>query len=395
MAKYTLIPKQAYTHNSLRILQSGQPYFARLFQLIEEARYIIHLQFYIFDLDGTGRLVLGALKEASNRGVKIFVVVDAYASEQINKETIAAFTDHGIHIKRFSPINYKGGIKLGRRLHHKIVWVDGKYALIGGINIADKYSGFHGKEPWLDFALEISGPVCINIKKVCDEVLHKQWLKQAYRNYRPEAHKDNLPYLSRIIQNDFFRRRLQISASYRQAIRHSSESLVIVASYFLPGNGLRRLIKRACDRGVKVTIVLVGMSDVPFIKPAIIWLYDWMFRNKITVYEWQKSVLHGKLAVVDHKWVTLGSFNLNELSDYGSLELNVEVSDEQFAKETENYLEKIIDEGCKLIQPETYKKQKNWIIQFSRWFSYQLVRAVLRFLFLFMQLKEGKKLSRF
>lgn len=395
MAKYTLIPKQAFTHNSIRILQSGQPYFARLFQLIEEAKYVIHLQFYIFDLDGTGRLVLGALKEAAKRGVKIFVVVDAYASDQINPETSAEFTDHGIHIKRFSPINYKGGIKLGRRLHHKIVWVDGKWALIGGINIADKYSGFHGKEPWLDFALEISGPVCINIKKVCDEVLHKQWLKQAYRNYKPELHKENLPYLSRVIQNDFFRRRLQISASYRQAIRHSHESLIIVASYFLPGNGLRRLIKRACDRRVKVTIILVGMSDVPFIKPAIIWLYDWMFRNKITVYEWQRSVLHGKLAVVDHQWVTLGSFNLNELSDYGSLELNVEVNDQHFAVETEKYLQKIIDEGCKQIQPETYRKQKNWMIQFSRWFSYQLVRMALRFLFLFMQLKEGKKLSRF
>ena len=376
-------------------MQSGQPYFARLFQLIEEARYIIHLQFYIFDLDGPGRLVLDALKEASKRGVKVFVVVDAYASEQINRHTSREFTDHGIHVKRFSPINYKGGIKLGRRLHHKIVWVDGKYALIGGINIADKYSGFHGKEPWLDFAMEISGPVCVNIKKVCDEVLHKQWLKQAYRNYKPELHRENLPYLSRIIQNDFFRRRLQISASYRQEIRHSKESLIIVASYFLPGNGLRRLIKRACDRGVKVTVILVGMSDVPFIKPAIIWLYDWMFRNKIIVYEWQRSVLHGKLAVVDHQWVTLGSFNLNELSDYGSLELNVEVSDEQFAAETERYLDKIIDEGCELIRPETYKKQKNWMIQFSRWFSYQLVRAVLRFLFLFMQLKEGKKLSRF
>jgi cardiolipin synthase A/B len=395
LASYNLIPKQPFTYNDIKLLQSGQPFFARLFELIEEARYVIHLQFYIFDLDRTGILVLDALKEASKRGVKIFVVVDAYASEQINAKTTSQFTDYGIQIKRFSPVNYKGGVKLGRRLHHKIVWVDGKYALVGGINIADKYSGFHGKEPWLDFAVEVNGPVCVQIKKVCDEVLHKRWLKQAYRYYRPEPFRSDLAYQLRIIQNDFFRRRLQISGSYRQAIRKSNDSVVIVASYFLPGNSLRRIIKKACDRGVKVTIILVGLSDVPFIKPAIIWLYDWLFRNGIEVYEWQKSVLHGKLAVVDNKWTTIGSFNLNELSDFGSLELNVEVADEKFATGTRTYLQKLIDEGCEQITAQEYLRKKNWIVQFSHWFSYQFVRIVLRFLFLFMQLREGRKFSRF
>lgn len=395
MASYNLIPKQPFTRNDVRLLLSGQPFFARLFELIENARYVIHLQFYIFDLDGTGRLVLDALKEASRRGVKVFVVVDAYASSQVNARTREEFTGSGITLRRFSPINYRGGIKLGRRLHHKIVWVDGTHALIGGINVADKYSGFHGKEPWLDFAVEVSGPICQRVKKVCDEVLPKRWLKQAYKHYIPGPHADNLPYQSRIIQNDFFRRRLQISGSYRQAIRKSNGSVLIVASYFLPGNSLRRIIKRACDRDVKVTIVLAGMSDVPFIRPAITWLYDWMFRNGIRVYEWHRSVLHGKLAVIDNKWTTIGSFNLNELSDYGSLELNVEVADEEFALQTRECIEQLISDGCEEVVPDAYLRGKNWFIQFSRWCSYQLVRVTLRMLFLFMQLREDRRLSRF
>jgi cardiolipin synthase A/B len=395
LATYNLIPKQPFTHNQVKLVRSGQPFFARLFQLIEEARYVIHLQFYIFDLDGTGRLVVEALQQAAKRGVSVFVVVDAYGSEQINKKSKHIFTDHGIHIKRFSPVNYNGGIKLGRRLHHKIVWVDGQYAMIGGVNIADKYSGFHGEEAWLDFALEVSGPICNDIRTVCDEVLHKRWLKHAYRNLPVTRFDQHMPYLSRIIQNDFFRRRVQISGSYRRAVRRSNQSLTIIASYFLPGNGIRRMLKNASERGVKVTIILAGLSDVPFIKPSIIWLYDWMFRNNVTIYEWNRSVLHGKLAVSDHKWVTIGSYNMNALSDYGSLELNVEVKDEAFATSVEKHLEELISEGCRQILPEEYKKSKNWFIQFSRWASYQLVRIMLRILFLFMQVKQDRRVSRF
>lgn len=396
LATYNFIPKQPFTHNGITLLRSGEPFFSRLFQLVEQAQHVIHIQFYIFDLDHTGRLVLEALQRAVQRGVQVFVVVDAYGSEDINRKTMSAFREHGIHIKRFSPINYKGGIRLGRRLHHKIVWIDGVSALVGGINIADKYSGYHGDEPWLDFAVEVSGPVCRSIQNVCDEIVHKRWIKHAYRHLSLSRDEEQgVLYSSRIIQNDFFRRRVQISGSYRHAIRKSRKSLVIVASYFLPGNGLRRLIKKASERGVEVTIVLAGLSDVPFIKPSIIWLYDWMFRNKITIYEWNKSVLHGKLAVADQRWVTVGSYNLNALSDYGSLELNVEVEDEGFARETVSFLQALIAEGCVPVGPEQYKKNKNWLIQFSRWCSYQVVRISLRILFLFMQLKQSKKASRF
>jgi cardiolipin synthase len=394
VATYSFIPKDPFSLNKVELLQSGTPYFARLFELLEQAKHVIHIQFYIFNLDGTGRLVLEALVDAAKRGVKVFVVVDAYASEDINNKTLNLFTQHGINVRRFSTINYKGGLKLGRRMHHKIVWVDGEHALIGGINIADKYSGFDGKAAWLDFAVEVSGPICKNIQKVCNDILRNKWLRQAYKDFKTPDYNQNYTCESRIIQNDFFRRKLQISQTYRQAIRKSEKSVVIVASYFLPGNSLRRIIKRACDRGVKVTVILTGLSDVPFIKPAIIWLYDWMFRNNITIYEWEKSILHGKLAMIDDEWVTVGSFNLNELSDYGSLELNVEVKNKEFAATTNRLLQQIIKDGCKQITPETYRR-RSLTIRFSRWFSYQLVRLILRFLFVFMQLRDDKKMSGF
>lgn len=385
-----ILQKHIFTHNHVTLLQSGSGFFNRLLQLIQEAKTLVHVQYYIVDLDKTGQQVLQALIQAADRGVQVFVVVDAYASSQLDAPHLAQFTAHGIRIKRFSPLKGKKGYGLGRRMHHKICWVDGHTALIGGINIADKYSGFNGKIPWLDFAVEIQGPACADIRKVCEEVLPNRWT----RNH-PMLQPTNLlagNQLSRISQNDWLRNKAEISRSYRMAIRTSTTSLIIVASYFLPGNRMRRLIKAAAQRGVNITLVLGGISDVPLMKPAITYLYNWLLRNNVTIYEWQKSVLHGKLAIADEEWVTIGSYNLNALSDYGSLELNVEVQDTTFAHQTTQLVQALIAEGCIPIEPKTFAHNTRWWVQLGRWLSYQLLRLSLRVLFLLMQ---GRRVSPF
>ena len=375
-------------NNRITLVNSGPSFFDLLLQLIKDAKYAIHLQFYIFDLDTTGMLVLEELKQAVKRGVSVFVVVDAYASEQITLEKSSLFSANGIYIKRFSPLKNKHGYGIGRRLHHKIVWVDGHTALVGGINIADKYSGYHGETPWLDFAVKVEGPLCNDIKKTCDELIPKRLLKQVYRKLPKAVFSDDLPHQSRIRKNDWFRSRIEISRSYRQAFRSANKTITVVASYFLPGNRVRRLIKNASERGVHVTVILVGNSDVPLVKSAMTYLYDWMLRNNVSIYEWNNSILHGKIAVADGWWTTIGSYNLNALSDYGSLELNVEIYNKQFATDTEKVLQYYLETGCKQVKREQHTKAKNWFVQLGRWFSYIAIRMALRLLFGLMQLRK-------
>ncbi|MFN3446731.1 MAG: phospholipase D-like domain-containing protein, partial [Bacteroidia bacterium] len=222
--------KSNLTDNRITLVNSGAPFFDLLLQLIKESKYVLHLQFYIFDLDKTGLLIFEELKQAVKRGVSVFVVVDAYASEQITPKICSLFTTNGIYIKRFSPLKNKRGMGIGRRLHHKLVWVDGHTVLVGGINIADKYSGYHGATPWLDFAVKVEGPLCNDIKKTCDEVLPNRLLKQAYRKLPRIVFDENLPHKSRIRKNDWFRSRIEISRSYRQAFRRANKSITIVAS---------------------------------------------------------------------------------------------------------------------------------------------------------------------
>lgn len=382
-----IFQKHQYALNQVTLLQSGAPFFTRLLQLLGEAQTTIHVQYYIVDLDQTGQQVLQALKAAAARGVQVFMLVDAYASAQVTKAHIMELATHGIKAKRFSPLKTKKGYGLGRRMHHKICWVDGHTALIGGINLADKYSGFNGKIPWLDFAVEITGPACTDVLNVCEELLPNRWMRQLQP---PQETQPQGSCLSRISQNDWLRYKAEISRSYRHALRTSTTSLVIVASYFFPGNRMRRLIKAAAKRGVNITVILGGFSDVPLMKSAITYLYDWLLRNNVTIYEWQPSVLHAKLAIVDEEWVTIGSYNLNALSDYGSLELNVEVQDTLFAKTTKQHLQQLINEGCHKIEQQDYLRNKSWYIQLWRWFSYKLLRLSLRLLFLVMQ---GRKPS--
>lgn len=343
---------------------------------------------YIFDEDETGRHIIELLRQARKRGVDVFIVIDGYASEKFSKATATDLAGEGIFVKRFSTIFSNKGFRMGRRLHHKIVLIDDSTALVGGINIANKYRGVKGEQAWLDFAVQVQGEICNDIRDVCIAIWNKRFRRKHkllhFRRIVTSTHN----VLSRISVNDWLRRRVQITYSYRDAVRGAQESVIIVASYFLPGYRMRKMIKRATAKGVKVTIILGGISDVPFINPAMHYLYKWLFKHNVTIYEWKQSVLHGKLIIVDNHWVSVGSYNINALSDYGSLEMNVEIKDDAFAKDTSLRIGQIIEEGCEKIDPQHFLHRNMFLINAWRWLCYLFLRLLLRILFLFMTNKK-------
>ncbi len=365
--------------HQIKLLQSGDEYFTALYEHIGSAKQSIHLQVYIFDDDETGNCVTDLLCKAAKRGVAVEVVVDAFGSGDLSAETITKLKQAGIRFKKFSPLFTTKGFHVGLRLHHKIALFDGQTALIGGINIANKYRGDAATIPWLDFAVEIKGPCVQDIEEVCKVI----WQK----NNAPKPKQtefENSGMQARILQNDWLRRKIEISTAYRQAIRKSDKEIVLVASYFLPGIRIRRLLKNARKRGVAITVLLGGVSDVQSVKRASNYLYRWLIRNGINIYEWKPSVLHGKIALVDGKWVTIGSYNINFLSDYGSLELNAEIADKEFASAVHKRIINVIAEGCEEITDEKYK-QTSLCGMFLDWLSYQLIRTSFKIMFLLMK----------
>ncbi|HEX5624849.1 MAG TPA: phospholipase D-like domain-containing protein, partial [Saprospiraceae bacterium] len=283
--------------DSVTLLQSGPSFFNRLLELIESTQRVLHIQMYILDFEGVGARVEEALHRAAARGVDIYLVADGFGSRMLQQASIDRLLEAGIQFRWFSRISLFRNTTIGRRLHHKVVVADGQTALVGGINIAQKYHGSSDREAWLDFALELNGPVCLNIEKLCAQIEEREYLPKLKDLPVKAAKGSGIPVSIR--RNDWLRNKKQVFYSYVAAINRAERSIVLFASYFLPGNRIRKALEQASKRGVDITIVLAGNSDIPLAINATYYLYRWLHRCQIKIYEWNPSVLHAKLAIID------------------------------------------------------------------------------------------------
>jgi cardiolipin synthase len=145
---------------------------------------------------------------------------------------------------------------------------------------------------------------------------------------------------------------------------------------------VRKKMARAARRGVKIKLILAGVSDVKLAKHAERYIYRWIFRNNIEVYEYNQTVLHAKIATYDGKWSTIGSYNVNNISAFASIELNLDINEEAFAKSMQQHIEQVIREDCAQITEEDYNTRYNFLKRLYQHSCYQVVR-VLFFLFTF------------
>jgi len=368
----------AYTkHNTIQLIRGGKAYFHLLEQLIDRAKYFVHLQVYIFEEDETGKRIADALMRAASRGVKVFLLPDGYASQHLSNNFLHHLVVAGVRFRFFEPLLMSEHFYFGRRLHHKVTVVDNYHGLVTGINVGDRYNDLHGKPAWLDWAAYVQGDVTAELTKVCNGV----WKGPGKKGRGlPSAHKLLLPVverecLIRVRRNDWVKRRNQVSRSYVELLRKSTAQVTIMSSYFLPGRAIRRQLSLASKRGVKIKLILSGVSDIALAKYAERYMYRWLQKRHIELYEYTGSVLHGKMATRDHCWTTIGSYNVNDISAYASIELNLDVDNTTFAIQVQQQLDAIIAHEC-IAVPENVYQSYPWINRFSQYWSYLLVRIL-------------------
>lgn len=374
--------------DEVQLVYSGNDYFDKLVDLIRSAQTVLHFQTYIFDNDSTGQLIIEELKKAAQRRVRVFFLIDAFGSKELPNYVIADLRKAGIRARLFAPFFSRNTINLGRRLHHKVVIADHKAALIGGINISNKYRGTETNAAWLDYAILVKGQVCEKASAICSAILNRRFpisFVTGNKNTYSSAP------LVRFRQNDRLRGKRQISKGYIQAIKKAQTSIVFISAYFLPGPRLLNVLKKAAERGVHVSIILSSNSDIFLFRNATSYLYASLMKEGIHIYEWQNSILHGKLGMVDGKWITIGSFNLNYLSALSSIELNVEVMDKQLVAELQQHIEAIIQNGCKKIEYEVYLKEDTWKRKVLNALAYYLTRIFMKGLALFPRFLRWSK----
>ncbi|HOU02462.1 MAG TPA: phospholipase D-like domain-containing protein [Bacteroidales bacterium] len=376
----------------VELLQGGEPFFAAVEKLIDNAKYFIHFHAYLIDEDEAGIRIFNALIRASQRGVRVYLLLDAFGTKYLSKELVDRIDGSGILFRFFSPTFISKGFQLSLRLHVKVVMCDGEAAVIGGMNFANRYHGTPEKKEWLDFAVLIRGPECIHVLSILKKLWNKRFIPKNERSHEmvhnPVIFNEDVKL--RVVQNNWYRNKIEILRSYRSAFKSSQSRMIIFASYFLPGRNERRLLRNASLRGVDIRIVLAAESDTPMFKRATRFLYDFILRNNIKIYEYLPSNLHAKVAVVDGEWCTIGSYNLNHVSDYASIEINVDILDDSFAQNFEKKLQDIIMTDCRQITIEEYHRGNSLFSRFSGWFSYQMIRLLMRIMY---QMTAKKKKS--
>lgn len=359
---------------SISLVHSGEDYFSRLEKMIVESEFEIHIQTYIFDYDQTGKKIIEALKKAASRHVKIHILLDGFGSLSFPIEISNELSKIGIELRIFSPFLSANSLYIGRRLHHKIIVSDGKKVLIGGINIADKYHGTSKIEPWLDNAVEINDEnIAESLQKLCRDIYFKNRIIRR-KEIKSVFDKGEVNSIS-VLQNDWLKRKNEIFKTYINKISTAEKEIVIVSSYFLPGKKLIKTLKIAAQNNVRIKLILSGVSDVPLARRASCHLYSKLLRYNIELYEWKKSVLHGKTAVIDRNWTTIGSFNLNNLSSFASIEMNVAVESEEFARNYLVHLNEIIAQ-CDQITADTLSLKYGLLSKLNNWISYWTTRTI-------------------
>jgi cardiolipin synthase len=237
-----------------------------------------------------------------------------------------------------------------------------------------------GANAWLDFALYIEGELAKELCVLCWKTWKNYPMNMGLTPCEEKQIRFDIPAAEAcelaMRRNDWVRRKNEISFTYVDMLRNAKSHIIILSSYFIPGRFIRRHLSNAAKRGVKITIITAGVSDVMLAKYAERFMYAWLLRRNIDLYEFQPCVLHGKIGVCDGRWLTIGSYNINNISAYASIELNVNVRNEAFAQKAEQLLLKIANEDCIRITPEYYHHTTNIFRKFARWFSYQFIRLL-------------------
>ncbi len=386
--KNLLLPKwihpERYTSgNSVELLYSGKPFFDALEACIQRAQQTLYVQVYILNPDETGRWVLGLLYQAAARGVRVSLLLDAYGSMELGRQWVEEIRQAGIEFRFFGRL-FSKNLSIGRRLHHKIVVVDGQEMLIGGINFADRYNEVQGQPAWLDFAVYLRGPLAAHAQQRCVQI----WARRHWSRLRPLPTGPN-GVLARLSANDWLRGQQEISFRLRYAIRHAQRELLIGAAYFVPTAWMLYELRKAARRGVRIRLLLGKYSDVGLALRAARFLYDWVLREGMEIHELKEGILHAKIFVADECWVSVGSYNLNYLSAFTSLELNLDIADAHFAHQAAIELEKILETRCERIDPTTHFLRQSLLDRLGNALAFFLLWATARLVSLFNR-KNGR-----
>jgi cardiolipin synthase A/B len=371
-------------NNDITLLETGLAFFPALLAALDGAKYDILFETYIFAEDQTAAAVEAALVRAARRGVKVRVVVDWFGTGNKCASRLGlAFAEAGVHYRVFNPW-FRRGVA---RTHRKIAVIDRELAFVGGINVNDDWLCDYEPHaalpaPRWDFAVQVRGPLVAEIHREAQA----QWARVGHLNLirriglfremrkRPPAEGSH-PVLAGFVVRDNLRNRRTIQRAYLQALGRARKSVLMANPYFAPGRKFREALARAARRGVEVSL-LIGVGEFRLQDAVAHSFYPRLLAAGVNIYEYRKTQLHAKIAVVDDDWATVGSSNCDGLSLFLNQEANVVVRDERFAQAVRQQIERGIADAVR-IRLEDFQ-HLGWVRRSSYGLAFFMYKLAMR-----------------
>ncbi|MCX7199589.1 MAG: cardiolipin synthase ClsB [Proteobacteria bacterium] len=370
--------------HAVELLEGGDAYFPALAAAFDAARHEIHLQAYIFADDPAGRIVAEALVRAAARSVAVHVLVDGFGSRNMPGALRARLRAAGVELLFFRPDVTVFDFQRSRlrRLHHKIVAIDGELGFAGGINVIDDMHTPGQTPPRWDYAVKVRGPLTVEILRVARQTwdaVARTYLRRRWPETDASATAPSMapagPIRAAFVIRDTLRHRRDIEDAYLQAIALAEREILIASAYFLPGIEFRHALIDAARRGVQVTVLLQARVEYVLMRHASRALYRQLLDAGVRIFEYHQSFMHAKVAVIDGEWATVGSSNIDPLSLLLAREANVFVRDAAFAAELLSSLRRAMDAGARPVVAAGYRR--GFAARIASWVSYGIVRVLL------------------
>lgn len=352
-----------------------------MLEAIETAEREILLEMYWFGSDNVGREFADALSSRAKAGLRVLVLYDAVGSIQSDGRMFAAMREAGCEVEQYNPIApWRARFRVGlvnHRDHRKLLVVDRRVGFTGGVNLGDEWAPRSaGGGGWRDDTIRIEGPA---VEQMRDIFMHG-WRKivEPMKSGRPSMPPPmEMPHLKgsrvRVLANHYLGERRAIRRAYLSRIATAKRSVCITNSYFIPDLRIRRILTQAAKRGVDIRVMIPGKSDSFPARYAARRQYGRLLRHGIKLFEWQRSILHSKTAIVDGAWCTVGTYNL----DYRSWRFNLEVVAAIEDTAVAGAMEQRFNEDLEQAKPISYEQWRRRPL---------LIRMLDRFFYLFRKM---------
>jgi cardiolipin synthase len=377
-------------NNSVTLLMTGQEKFDDMFRAIDQAKESVHLEYFNFRNDSIARMLFDLLAKKAAQGVEVRALFDAFGNasnnQPLKRKHLKEIRSKGIEIYKFDPIRFPWVNHVFSRDHRKIVVIDGKIAYTGGMNVADYYiKGTKQVGSWHDMHCRIEGDEVNTLQAI----FLKIWNKTAHQNIhgakyfrglgnidyvhglKPDTTSTKDHQLVGIINREPRVSNKIIREFYTNAINYAQDSIKLINPYFTLNHKIKKALANAAKRGVKVEIMLSTKSDIPLTPDCGFYNAHKLMKKGCRIWMYQPGFHHTKIIMVDGKFCTVGSANLNARSLSWDYEENAVIVDPNVTRQLNDLFDGEKKDSF-ILTEESWDKWRTPWQKFRGWFAHLL-----------------------